>query len=166
MLERFKKWLQIGRRSRDGVPLELTPEVELELSHIASGLVAELTDGEAVLIYKGTPSEADRALVRSRRVVIEAEALPREEFPAIRLGLRFDLGEGRAPAALDYMASADSPEETAFLRALLSTGRLKLVFIEAEGGVRAGTVVLGPPQLEALERALREAGAGGGPRPR
>ena len=165
MLERLKQWLHIGGEPREAAPVEFPPEVELELSHIASGLVAELIDGEAVLIYKGPASEADHTLSRSQRVAIEAEALPRDEFPAVRLGLRFDLGEGRAPAALDYMAAADSSDETAFLRTIVSTGRLRLVFIEPGGTIRAGTVVLGPAQLGALERALREAGAGAGSPP-
>ncbi len=117
-------------QSRDKTTqLELSSEIEMSLSFIASGCLAALVDDKTAFVFKGYQSEIE--LLRDiEQILFGFEFIKRPEFPSVRM--YFDLiARENKPYRFDYFFGIDSDEEIGLLSKLKDQDSFNIIFFDS-----------------------------------
>lgn len=116
----------IGSKVQEIELPELRPDTELSLSHMESGCLFVLVNGQTALVIKAVESEI-KTLIESNRISLDFEPIMRPEFPSV--AAHINIGDGTSGLSrFEYLFNLESEEEREILRKLGEQEYLDILF--------------------------------------
>lgn len=140
--------------SEDSDEIVLSDEVRFTLGTFSSGALGALADGKPVFIYKDEPDVVDE-YDGCGEVAVQFEAIPKAEFPNIRVEF-FLRDDGGRSYRFEYFVSAHSAQDVDLLRTVRDKKLFYLLLIDLNGRTSLKKIEIGADEQRAIENALAE----------
>jgi hypothetical protein len=112
--------------------IELSSEIKMSLSFIASGCLVALIDGKTAFVFKGPQSEIEM-LRDVKQILFGLECIKRPEFPSVRMYFEIRDRENK-PYQFDCFFDIESDEEIGLLNKLKDQDSFNIIFFDS--GIR------------------------------
>ena len=133
--------------------LNLSNDLQIELSLISSGLIIADIESSVIFIIKDT-AEMIKGFYDLKSVSLNFTSIPRPEFPTVNCDLRLK-NEKDLSVKYEYFFNSDSEYELNLLKALLNQNVINLYFF-ADIPEKCVTIEMEVPEIKQLKKCLSE----------